>query len=182
MTLEFSRRTQQNALAALLVILVDCSGRTGADDSIARAAIGCIESKNAPGASQLFHVPKTYSPDDVTSERRVIEQMLTAAFEQLGGIDDVRPGRRGTVLQVGIGSGDFTYWQQHPYVKTYVYDVQFEKANAGQLWIVVTSAGGSPEAREIKFCLPSMSPGAAVTIADLARRESAIVQSSRSQN
>jgi hypothetical protein len=130
----------------------------------------------------LFLVPETYSADDVNRERRVIEAMLTAAFEQLGHIDHVRPGRSGTVLQVGIGSGDFTYWQQHPYVKTYVYDVQFEKADAGQLWVVVTSAGGKPEVREIKFCLPMASTGAAATIAALARSESEIVQSSRPQN
>ena len=176
------RRTQRGAVAALIAILGACSSRTASDDRVANAAIACVESQDGACASKLFHVPETYSADDANNEHRLIEAMLTTAFEQLGRVNHVRQGRGATVLQVGVGSGDFPYWQQHPYVKTYVYDVQFEKANAGQLWIIVTSAGGKPEVREMKFCLPSTSANAAATIAALARRESEIVQSSGHHN
>jgi hypothetical protein len=166
----------------MMAVLAGCSAQAVADAPIVNAAITCVESNDARCAAKLFHIPATYSAHEAESERRLVETMLMAAFEEFGRVHDVHPGHSETVLQVGIGSGDFTYWRQHRYVRTYVYDALFDKATAGQLWLIVTSASGKPEIREIKFCLPSASASAAVTIAHLARRESAIVRSFQRRN
>lgn len=178
--MEYNRATPGRARVALtfvgLLFVVACRLRQS-PDRVAGGLVSCLERGDTACATNTFHVPSTYSASGRERERETIAAMLAAAIDQLGPVQGARPGHSAAVLQVGVGSGDFQYWRDHPLVRTYVYDVTFSNNEPGQLWVLLTNVKGRWEVREAKFGLSLSAPHAAERIGNLAKREAQIVGS-----
>ena len=90
----------------------------------------------------------------------------------------LRKGKKIKYLFVGICillAADLAYWKGHTRARVFVYDGRFLGNATGQVRITMCNVSGDWEVREIAFGLPISRPGAAAKIAQVSRREAAVL-------
>ncbi len=127
-----------------------------------------VNKGNFAEAAALFHYPKPYTPTERSNDERSVTQLLTILTREFGGPSHPRvPQQPFLIYNVGGGSGDLPYWQQHPTLLQKQYEVTFTREASGYVIIQFCHIMGVWEIRGVQYGLSVQRPEAKTRIADI---------------
>ncbi len=127
-----------------------------------------VNKGNFAEAATLFHYPKQYTLAEQSKEGRSVTQLLTILTREFGSPSHPRvPQQPFMIYNVGGGSGDIPYWQQHPTSLQKQYEVTFTREATGYVIIQFCKIAGVWEIRGVQYGLSVQRPEAKTRIADI---------------
>ena len=148
-------------LTILLLAVTSLGMSCGETPHMQRLAASYITAANNGdyiAAAHLFHYPATERGAVLAHDIDQVARELQSLAEYFGKIVSIGPATSAIMVDVGVGSGDLAYWQQHPPVATLSYVVRFTKYGEGRLVLFLSKSGTHWQLREVRYGLPLRDP------------------------
>ncbi len=142
-------------------IAIQESYGAGKSSDVPKVFIKSYNSGDFVSASKLFHIPASYTQEQVSHEKEATVKVLELIRNEFGKITSYRsPSGSYSFHRVMFGTGDLRYWNKHPRFTKVVYEVEFSKLGRGYITIALVNINKKTEIRQIIYGLPMNSPGA----------------------
>lgn len=130
----------------------------------------CLEYSDFSTASDLFHYPQNYSPEEVQKDKVAVAKILELLSNSFGKINShVVNMEAEKIISLQVGSGDIPYWQKHPKYLLKIYKVNFSKYGDGFITITICNLLNKYEIREVKYGLGESKPNAIQMLQEAAK-------------
>lgn len=112
--------------------------------------------KDFDTASELFHYPSTYSPEERAKDKIGVRSVLEYFNQSFGKILSYKiPENTELYLALSIGGGDLPYWAKHPTSIRITYEVRFSNDGQGYVIIDLCKINDNYEIRSVHYGLPA---------------------------
>ena len=168
-------------LSLLLVFTLGIAAQeSSGSEQISDVTAALIKSYNSGdyvAASELFHIPASYTEEQVSQETEAVVKVLELLRNEFGKIKSYRsPSGPFSFFKVMFGTGDLRYWKKHPNLTRAVYEVEFSKLGKGYVVIALVNLKNKIEVREIAYGLHKSRPAAEDTVTAIKNKVTALFQ------
>ncbi len=128
-------------------------------------------------ASELFHIPASYTQEQASQEKESAVKVLELFHKEFGQVTSSRmPSEPYRYYNVMFGTGDLNYWNKYPSFTQVPYEVEFSKLGKGYVLIALVNINKKTEIRQISFALPVESPGAKKSVTAIMNKMMSMLQ------
>lgn len=155
----------------LLTLLISSTFAQSNDSQITQISddlLNCLKNNDFEAASNLFHYPSNYTPQELKKEHEVIIKTLKYFNTEFGNISNTRVDKTHKSFEsVHIGSGDLPYWKKHPQAITLIYETVFSKEKEGYIAVCICKITDKYEIRSVGYGLSTNKENTKKRMADI---------------